>query len=405
MADDFYNQNIGPLKGSYFGPGVGSFESRQRSSDYFSKSIDPVRESIKKTEERKREAERQRQIIEAENERLRKAAADARTEEEYQKRTDEFINKLTIAQQIEDPVERQSSINELESSLSLPDRLDPKFQAPITLLKKDIDEVKKQTKAQQEAQDSEFEASAKLAISQGRLKQARELANKISNSVTRDAVLSTAAGKKPSPVPGLEKNFNDITSKADTTLSALSKITPRSVAPEPVDTPGSTTVSRELKEAMEAAEKEAKEKNLSPEKIKEEVEKVKADYTKMDPDIAGVEKSTGSSNKQIYLEAENSYRLLFGDEETNKLFNDNPDNMTSDQIRDLLVTVTKDLARIKSQSVLNKKFFKQFVPGEGVLPLPKKPKKPKSKDSKSNTKDPESDTEAETFGGPGFVGQ
>ena len=143
MSDDFYNQNIGPLKGTYFGPGVGSFESQQRSSDYLSKSINPVIDSIKKTEERRMEAERQRQIIEAENERLRKAAADARAEEEYQKRMDVFIDKLTIAEQIEDPVERQAALNQLESSLSLPDRLDPKFQNALAIPQQDIDKVKK----------------------------------------------------------------------------------------------------------------------------------------------------------------------------------------------------------------------------------------------------------------------
>lgn len=397
MSDDFYNQNIGPLKGTYFGPGVGSFESRQRSSDYLSKSINPVIDSIKKTEERKMEAERQRQIIEAENERLRKAAADARAEEDYQKRMDVFIDKLAIAEQIEDPVERQASINKLESSLSLKDRLDTKFQAPITLLTKDINE----TKAKLDAQDSELEASARLEFGKGRFRKGIELANKISNQAKRDAVLLVAAEKKPSTAAGLEKNFNDITSKADTTFSELSKITPISVAPEPVDTPVSSTVSFELKQAMEAAEKKAREENLSPEEIKKAVEKVKADSIKMDADIAGVEKSTGSSNKQKYLAARTYYELLFGAEETNKLFKDNPDNMTSDQIRDLLVTVTKDLATIKSQSVLNKKFFKQFVPGEGVLPLPKKPKKPPESDNEETEKNNKNNG----FGGPGFVGR
>ena len=401
MSDDFYNQNIGPLKGSYFGPAAGGSESQRRFSDYYAKSIDPVRESIKKTEERRMEAERQRQIIEAENERLRKAAADARTEEEYQKRTDEFINKLTIAQQIEDPVERQSSINELESSLSLQDRVDPNFQNYLKILKQDIDKVKKQTKAQQDAQDSEKESMVNRLTKKGRFNQAIKAAREISDPTKMNAAIAKILEEKPSTAAGLEKNFNDIASKADTTLSALSKITPRSVAPEPVDTPSSSTLSFELKQAMEAAEKEAREKNLSPEKIKEAVEKVKEDFTKMDADIAGVEKSTGSSNKQIYLDAENSYRLLFGDEETNKLFNDNPDNMTSDQIRDLLVTVTKDLARIKSQSVLNKKFFKQFVPGEGVLPLPEKPKKPPESDNEETEKNNKNNG----FGGPGFFGQ
>ena len=401
MSDDFYNQNIGPLKGTYFGPGVGSFESRQRSSDYLSKSINPVIDSIKKTEERRMEAERQRQIIEAENERLRKAAADARAEEEYQKRMDVFIDKLTIAEQIEDPVERQAALNQLESSLSLPDRLDPKFQNALAIPQQDIDKVKKQTKAQQDAQDSELEASAKLAIGEGRLKKARELANKISNSAKRDEVLLVVAGKKPSPAAGLEKNFNDITSMADTTLSALSKITPRSVAPEPVDTRSSTTLSREVKEAIEAAEKQARDENKTEEEIEAIIKKVKADSTALDPDLVDSQSSTSSTNQQIYLDAENSYRLLFGDEETNKLFKDNPDNMTSDQIRDLLRTVTKDLARIKSQSVLNKKFFKQFVPGEGVLPLPEKPKKPPESDNEETEKNNKNNG----FGGPGFVGR
>ncbi len=109
MSDDFYNQNIGPLKGTYFGPGVGSFESRQRSSDYFSKSIDPVRESIKKTEERRMEAERARQIIEAENERRRKAAREAELELAAQKKVEGVFGKVESILQIEDLVERQAA--------------------------------------------------------------------------------------------------------------------------------------------------------------------------------------------------------------------------------------------------------------------------------------------------------
>ena len=401
MSDDFYNQNIGPLKGTYFGPGVGSFESQQRSSDYLSKSINPVIDSIKKTEERRMEAERARQIIEAENERRRKAAREAELELAAQKKVEGVFGKIDTVLQIEDPVERQAALNQLESSLSLPDRLDPKFQNALAIPQQDIDKVKKQTKAQQDAQDSELEASAKLAIGEGRLKKARELANKISNSAKRDEVLLVVAGKKPSPAAGLEKNFNDITSMADTTLSALSKITPRSVAPEPVDTRSSTTLSREVKEAIEAAEKQARDENKTEEEIEAIIKKVKADSTALDPDLVDSQSSTSSTNQQIYLDAENSYRLLFGDEETNKLFKDNPDNMTSDQIRDLLRTVTKDLARIKSQSVLNKKFFKQFVPGEGVLPLPEKPKKPPESDNEETEKNNKNNG----FGGPGFVGR
>ena len=401
MSDDFYNQNIGPLKGTYFGPGVGSFESQQRSSDYLSKSINPVIDSIKKTEERRMEAERARQIIEAENERLRKAAADARAEEEYQKRMDVFIDKLTIAEQIEDPVERQAALNQLESSLSIADLQDPKIKAALEIPQQNIDEAEEETKAKQEAQDSELEARAKFLTSKGKFKQARAKAEEITDSVKRDETLSTIAGEKPSTEEGLKGNFTTLTNKADSALSALSKITPRSVAPEPVDTRSSTTLSREVKEAIEAAEKQARDENKTEEEIEAIIKKVKADSTALDPDLVDSQSSTSSTNQQIYLDAENSYRLLFGDEETNKLFKDNPDNMTSDQIRDLLRTVTKDLARIKSQSVLNKKFFKQFVPGEGVLPLPEKPKKPPESDNEETEKNNKNNG----FGGPGFVGR
>jgi len=75
---------------------------------------------------------------------------------------------------------------------------------------------------------------------------------------------------------------------------------------------------------------------------------------------------------------------LFGAEEANKLFDKyDAENISSSERRELSDKAKKDLAGIKRKSRTNKKFFKQFVPGEGILPLPEKPK----------PEDPESDTE------------
>ena len=107
MSDDFYNQNIGPLKGSYFGPGVVSSESQRMFSDYYAKSINPVRESIRETEERKMKAEKARQDIEAEKERREKAARKAELELAAQEKVEGVFGKVDLMLQIEDPAGRE----------------------------------------------------------------------------------------------------------------------------------------------------------------------------------------------------------------------------------------------------------------------------------------------------------
>jgi len=371
MADDFYNQNIGPLKGSYFGPGVGSFESRQRSSDYLSKSINPVRESIKETEERKMQAERARQLIEAEKERRIKAAKEAELELAAQKKVEGVFGKVESILQIEDLVERQAALNQLESSLSIADRQDPKIKAALGIPQTEIDEAEEETQAQREKEDSTLEASANLLISRGKLKQARAKAREITDPAKRDEILSAIPGKKSSTAAGLKRDFTDMTKTATTALSALSKITPSSVAQEPKDegantedTPGVTVTEAPQGEPTQGGD------------------------TSDEKPLYGGEEDSGNStsrtNRQILQAARDSYESLFGAEEANKLFDKyDAENISSSERRELSDKAKKDLAGIKRKSRTNKKFFKQFVPGEGILPLPEKPK----------PEDPESDTE------------
>jgi hypothetical protein len=393
MADDFYNQNIGPLKGSYFGPGVGGSESQRRFSDYYTKSINPVRESIKETEERKMKAEKARQDIEAENERRKKAAKEAELEIAAQEKVDGAFGKLDTIRQTEDPVERQALLNKFKSSLSIADRQVSEIKAGIDLVQTGIDESEGETKTQREAQDSSREARVNLLISEGRFKQARDVAKKISDPTKKKKALTTIVDKKPSATEGLKQDFAEMTKTATSALSALSKITPSSVAPENQgDSRSSITLSRRAKEAMEAAEKRAREENLSEKEIEEAIDKARAEYTEMDPDIEGGEKPTDSNNLQIYRAARNAYFTLFGAEEADKLFKDDPDNMTPKELSDLFDAATKKVAELKSKSRSNKNFFRRFVPGEGVLPLPEKPKKT----------NPEG---TGTFGGPGFGGK
>jgi hypothetical protein len=366
MADDFYNQNIGPLKGSYFGPGVGGSESQRRFSDYYTKSINPVRESIKETEERKMKAERARQLIEAEKERREKAAREAELELAAQKKVDGVVGEVDTILQIEDPVERQAAFNKLESSLSIADRQDPTIKATLSMGQQDIDEAKEETQAQREAQDSETESMVKLLIERGRLNQARKAIRKISDPTKKNELRSLLAGKKPSAAEGLKSDFTDLTKTATTALAALSKITPSSTSPESEDK-GPKTVTEDKQGKPPQGE------NM-------------LDFDR-DTDSGG---STRSSNQQIYRAARNAYFTLFGAEEADKLFKDDPDNMTPKELSDLFDTATKKVAEIKRKSRANKKFFRQFVPGEGILPLPEKPKEP---------------TPENPFGGKGFGGK
>ena len=86
---------------------------------------------------------------------------------------------------------------------------------------------------------------------------------------------------------------------------------------------------------------------------------------------------------------------MFGAEEADKLFKDDPDNMTPKELSDLFDTATKKVAEIKRKSRTNKKFFKQFVAGEGVLDSSKEVKKSKS---------PSTPEGNQTFGGSEFYG-
>ena len=357
MADDFYNQNIGPLKGSYFGPGVGGSESQRRFSDYYAKSINPVRESIKETEERKMQAERARQLIEAEKERREKAAREAELELAAQKKVDGVVGEVDTILQIEDPVERQAALNKLESSLSIADRQEPTIKASLGIVQTEIDEAEGETQAQRKAQDSETESMVKLLIERGRLNQARKAIRKISDPTKKNELRSLLVGKKSSGAAGLKSDFADITKRADTALSALSKIEPSSIAQEPEDE-GPKTITEDTQG--------------KPPQGKPPQGEDKFDWDR-DTDSGG---STKSSNQQIYRAARNAYFTLFGAEEADKLFKDDPDNMTPKELSDLFDTATKKVAEIKRKSRANKKFFRQFVPGEGILPLPEKPKEP-----------------------------
>jgi hypothetical protein len=357
MADDFYNQNIGPLKGSYFGPGVGGSESQRRFSDYYAKSINPVRESIKETEERKMQAERARQLIEAEKERREKAAREAELELAAQKKVDGVVGEVDTILQIEDPVERQAALNKLESSLSIADRQEPTIKASLGIVQTEIDEAEGETQAQRKAQDSETESMVKLLIERGRLNQARKAIRKISDPTKKNELRSLLVGKKSSGAAGLKSDFADITKRADTALSALSKIEPSSISQEPEDE-GPKTITEDTQG--------------KPPQGKPPQGEDKFDWDR-DTDSGG---STKSSNQQIYRAARNAYFTLFGAEEADKLFKDDPDNMTPKELSDLFDTATKKVAEIKRKSRANKKFFRQFVPGEGILPLPEKPKEP-----------------------------
>lgn len=377
MADDFYNQNIGPLKGSYFGPGVGGSESQRRFSDYYTKSINPVRESIKETEEKKMQAERARQLIEAEKERREKAARDAELKLAAQKKVDGVVGEVDTILQIEDPVERQAALNKLESSLSIADRLDPTIKAALGIPQTEIDEAEAKTKAQLESQDSETESRVKRLIANGKFNQARKAALEISNPTKRNAALATIVGEKPSGAAGLKREFTDLTKMATTALAALSKITPSSTSPESEDK-GPKTIT-------ESSQGEDK-----------------FDWDR-DTDSGG---STRSSNQQILQAARDSYADLFGAEEANKLFDKyDAENISSSERRELSDKAKKDLAGLKRKSITNKKFFRQFVPGEGVLPLPKKPKKTTPEGTEKNPKDPESGSKKKTFGGKEFGGK
>lgn len=367
MADDFYNQNIGPLKGSYFGPGVGGSESQRRFSDYYAKSINPVRESIKETEERKMQAERARQLIEAEKERREKAAREAELELAAQKKVDGFLGEAQSLLEIEDTAEKQAGLNQLKSSLSIADRQNPKFKATIDIVQTEIDEAEEETQAQREAQDSETESMVKLLIERGRFNQARKAILEISDPTKKNELRSYLAGKKPSGAAGLKREFTDLTKMATTALAALSKITPSSTSPESEDK-GPKTITE------------------SPQGEDTQGENM-LDFDR-DTDSGG---STRSSNQQILQAARDSYADLFGAEEANKLFDKyDAENISSSERRELSDKAKKDLAGLKRKSITNKKFFRQFVPGEGVLPLPKKPKKT---------------TPENPFGGEAFVGK
>jgi len=386
MADDFYNQNIGPLKGSYFGPGVGGSESQRRFSDYYTKSINPVRESIKETEERKMQAERARQLIEAEKERRKKAAKEAELELAAQEKVDGFLGKAQSLLEIEDTAEKQAGLNQLKSSLSIADRQNPKFKATIDIVQTEIDEAEEETQAQREAQDSETESMVKLLTEKGRYNQARKVALEISNPTKRNAALATIVGEKPSGAAGLKSDFAGMAETATSALSALSKITPSSISQEPEDEGPKTVTEAPQGEDTQGEYTQGKPPQGKPPQGEDTQGEKMLDFDR-DTDSGG---STRSSNQQIYRAARNAYFTLFGAEEADKLFKDDPDNMTPKELSDLFDTATKKVAEIKRKSRTNKKFFRQFVPGEGILPLPEKPKEP---------------TPENLFGGEGFDGK
>lgn len=389
MADDFYNQNIGPLKGSHFGPGVGGSESQRRFSDYYAKSINPVRESIKKTEEIKMKAEKARQDIEAEKERRKKAAREAELKLAAQKKVDGVVGEVDTILQIEDPVERQAALNKLESSLSIVDRQDPTIKATLGIVQTEIDEAEAKTKAQRESQDSETESMVKLLIERGRLNQARKAILEISDPTKKNELRSLLVGKKSSGAAGLKSDFANITKRADTALSALSKIEPSSVAQEPEDEGPKTVTEDKQGEPPQGEDK--------------------FDWDR-DTDSGG---STRSSNQQILQAARDSYAEMFGSKKADELFDQyDADKISASERRELVDKVRKDLAGIKRKSITNKQFFKQFVPYEGILPLPEKPKEPTPEGTKTDTenteknpKDPESGSKKKTFGGTAFVGK
>jgi len=361
MADDFYNQNIGPLKGSHFSSGSGSLESQRNLENYYSRAVDPIRESIKKTEETKMQAERARQLIEAEKERINKAAREAELELAAQKKVDGVVGKVDTILETEDLAEQQAGLNQLESSLSIADRLDPTIKATLAMARQEIDEAQEEPQAQQEAQDSEKESRVKLLTERGRFNQARKAAREISDPTKRNEALAKILGEKPSTAAGLKSDFADMTKTVTSALSTLSKITPSSISQEPEA--GSTDSVGVVTESPEVSEEGDSQGRL------------------ISDDGAASGGSTRSSNQQIYRAARNAYFTLFGAEEADKLFKDDPDNMTPKELSDLFDTATKKVSEIKRKSRTNKKFFRQFVPGEGVLPLPEKPKN-------SNTTEP-----------------
>lgn len=382
MADDFYNKNIGVLKGNHFGLGGGSLESQRRLENYYSSAIDPIRKSIEDTEERKMQAERARQIIEAENERRRKAAAEAAAEKAAQEKVEGVFGKVDTILQIEDPVERQAALNQLESSLPIADRQDSKIKAALAMTQQEIDEYEEEIKEQQEAKDSSMEARAKLLTSKGKFKQARDVAKKISDPTKKKEALTTIVDKKPSITGELKSDFAEMTKTATSALSALSKITPSSISPEPeaglTDSVGEVTESPEVSEGGDSQERFI-----------------------FDDEVASGG-STRSSNQQIYRAARNAYFTLFGAEEADKLFKDDPDNMTPKELSDLFDTATKKVAEIKRKSRTNKKFFKQFVAGEGVLDFSKKPKNSNTTEPVGNDKSEDTSGSGRFKPGPGF---
>lgn len=365
MEDDFYNRNIGVLKGNNFGIGSGSLESQRRLENYYSSAIDPIRKSIKNTEERRMQAERSRQILEAEKERLRKESAEAEAEKAVQEKVDKAFGALDLIQQIKDPEERREAFDKYESSLTIADRQDSKIKAALTMTEQGINEYEQEIKDQQKDKDSSMEARAKLLISKGKLKQARELASEISDPVKRDTVLSTVVDNRPSSTAGLKEDFTNLTETATSALSALSKITPSSISPEPEAGPTDS--------------------------VGEEGDS--QDFI-FDEEVASGG-STKSSNQQIYRAARNAYFTLFGAEEADKLFKDDPDNMTPKELSDLFDAATKKVAEIKRKSRTNKKFFKQFVAGEGVLDSSKEVKKSKAPSTPEGNR---------IFGGSEFYG-
>jgi len=375
MEDDFYNRNIAVLKGNNFGLGSGSLENQRRFEEYYSSAIDPIRKSIKDTEERRMQAERSRQILEAEKERLRKESAEAEAKKAAQEKVDKAFGALGVIQQIKDPEERREAFDKYESSLTIADRQDSKIKAALTMTEQGIKEYEKEIKDQQKDKDSSMEARANLLISKGKLKQARELASEISDPVKRDTVLSTVVDNRPSSTADLKEDFSNLTKTATSALSELSKITPSSISPEPEA--GPTEEVKVITEAPEVSEEGDSQESFI-----------------FDEEVASGG-STKSSNQQIYRAARNAYFTLFGAEEADKLFKDDPDNMTPKELSDLFDTATKKVAEIKRKSRTNKKFFKQFVAGEGVLDSSKEVKKSKS---------PSTPEGNQTFGGSEFYG-
>jgi len=340
MADDFYNQNIGPLKGSYFGPGVGGSESQRRFSDYYAKSINPVRESIKETEERKMQAERARQIIEAENERRRKATADAAAEKAAQEKVDNAFGALEVIQQIKDPEERREAFDKYESSLTISDRQDSKIKAALAMTQQGIDEYEEEIKEQQDAKDSSMAARAKLLTSKGRFKQARDVAKKISDPTKKKEALTTIVDKKTSATAELKSDFTDITKRADSALSELSKIEPNSISQEPEDE-GPKTITEDTEK------KDTEREDTSDEK----------------PLYGGEEDSrdsTSRTNRLILQAARDSYAEMFGSKKADELFDQyDADKISASERRELVNKFSKKLKGIKSRSRSNKKFFRQ----------------------------------------------